>query len=378
MKKDDQVKRDRNNSTEEARGAHPYFMWEHIHEQPAAIAGAIARSRSAIAECGRRIAGAPSVTLSGIGSSLHAAMLGGYWLRAVGGLDAARALNSFEHLHYEAPAADGAAIVAISHRGWREFPARLAAGGNLERIVTAAICGENPRAGARAADFVFLTTAQEKSGAHTKSLTGALAVLIELAIETALARGEHERALSARRELAKLPARLERRLADPSAERAAAEKFRGLRRIVLVGAGPAYACAREGALKLKEATFAYAEAIETEEFLHGPIASLDAETLLMLIASDAATAPRLVQVARAAGEIGAERLALVTDAGAELADIAEQTIRIEGCDEITSPFAIILSLQLFTYFSALARGCDPDRNRHDNPRYARAASHVEL
>lgn len=353
-------------------------MWEHIHEQPAAIAGAIARGRPAIAEFARRIADAPSVTLSGIGSSLHAAMLGAYWMRAVGGLDPARALNSFEQLHYEAPAAHGAAIVAISHRGWREFPARLAAGGNLEHILTAAICGENPRAGAHAADFVFLTTAQEKSGAHTKSLTGALAILMELAIETALARGDHERALSVRREFAEVPAQLERRLADPSAERAAAEKFRGFRRIVLVGAGPAYACAREGALKLKEATFTYAEAIETEEFLHGPIASLDADSLIVLIASDAATAPRLVQVARAAGEIGAARLAIVTGAAAKLADIAEQTIRVEGRDEITIPFAIILSLQLFTYFSALARGCDPDRNRHDDPRYARAASHFKL
>ncbi|MHB8382113.1 MAG: SIS domain-containing protein [Candidatus Binataceae bacterium] len=372
------MKRVPDNSREAARAGHPYFMWEHMHEQPGAIVAAISRNRRASAEFARRLAAAPSVTLSGIGSSLHAAMLGAYWMRAVGGLGSVRALNSFEHLHYETAALPGAAIIAISHRGWREFPARLAADGNLERIVTGAVCGENPRPGALAAQSVFLTTVQERSGAHTKSVTAALAVLMDLAIETALARGEHERALSIRRDFAKVTPRLERRLADPAAERTAADKFRGLRRIVLVGAGPAYACAREGALKLKEATFTYAEALETEEFLHGPIAALDAQTLMVLIASDAASAPRLIEIARAAGEIGAARLAIVTGAGAELADLAEHTIRVEGPDAITSPFAIILSLQLFTYFSALARGTDPDRNHRDDARHARAASHFKL
>ncbi len=351
-------------------------MWEHMHEQPAALLSARARSRSEALEFARRIVDAPSIVLSGIGSSLHAAMLGEYWLHAVGGLGAARARNSFEHLHYGAAAAPGAAIIAISHRGWREFPARLAAGGNLDRIVKAAICGEDPHRGALAADFVFITTAQEKSGAHTKSLTGALAILLEIAIETAIARGEQSRPLSIRREFAEVPAMLERRLSYPSAERAAAGRFRNYRRIVLLGAGPAYPCAREGALKLKEATFTYAEALETEAFLHGPIASLDAETLLILISTG--PSPRLAEVARAAGEIGAARLAFVTGPGDELADFVDETIRVEGRNEATSPFAIILSLQLFTYFSALARGFNPDRNRLDDPRYARAAKHFEL
>lgn len=353
-------------------------MWEHIHEQPGAIVAAVARSRAATREFARRIVDAPAIVLSGIGSSMHAAMLGEYWLRAIGGLDSARALNSFEHLHYGAAAAPGAAIVAISHRGWREFPARIAAGGNLKRLVKAAICGEGPRPGARAADYVFITTEQEKSGAHTKSLTCALAILLEIAIETAIARGEHDRALSIRRDFAEVPARLERRLADPSAERAAAEKYRNYRRILLIGAGPSFACAREGALKLKEATFTYAEALETEEFLHGPIASLDAESLVVLIDAGNPPSPRLAEAARAAGEIGAARLAVVTGAGGDLASLAEHTIRCESRIEATSPFAAILSLQLFTYFSAIARGCDPDRNHRDDPRHARAASHFDL
>jgi glucosamine--fructose-6-phosphate aminotransferase (isomerizing) len=372
------MKRNRITSATRTRSVHPYFMWEHIYEQPGAILTAIARCHPGAREFARRLIDAPSIVFSGIGSSLHAAMLGEYWLRSIGGLESARALNSFEHLHYGPRAAPGAAIVAISHRGWREFPARLAADGNLERIVKAAICGEDPRPGAHAADFVFITTAPEKSGAHTKSLTSALAILLEIAIETAIARGARERGLSIRRDFAEIPRWLERRIADPSAEREAAEKFRDYRRIILLGAGPSFACAREGALKLKEATFSYAEALETEEFLHGPIAGLDPETLLVLIDAGGDASPRLAKVARAAGEIGAARLALVTEADSELANLAEHTIRVESRSEAISPFASIVSLQLFTYFSALARGCDPDRNHRDDRRYARAAEHFEL
>jgi glucosamine--fructose-6-phosphate aminotransferase (isomerizing) len=353
-------------------------MWEHIREQADALAAASARNRDAAERLARRLADAPVIVLAGIGSSLHAAMLGEYWMRAIGGVDSARAQNSFELMHYAKGLDSGAAVVAISHRGWPVFAPSLAADGNLDRIVKAAICGEDPRAGARAADFVFVTTPQEKSGAHTKSLTGAMAVLFEIAAATAIFRGRRDRAESARREFAEVPARFSRRIAQPSAERAAAEEFRTRRRILLIGAGPAYACAREGALKLKEATFTYAEGLETEEFLHGPIASLDAETLLVLISTGDAGSHRIVQAARAAGEIGAARLAIVTEAENELPKYAERVIRVAGREEATSVFPIILSLQLFTYFSALARGCDPDRNHREDPRYARAASQFEL
>jgi glucosamine--fructose-6-phosphate aminotransferase (isomerizing) len=225
---------------------------------------------------------------------------------------------------------------------------------------------------------LLATTAREKSQAHTKSLTTAMALLLELAAQCAALVGRRDEAAGARKFLDELPGFFERRLRDDRQERAAAERFKAFRRIVLIGAGPNHASAREGALKLKETTFTYAEAFDVEEFLHGPIAAADAGTLAILISAGGRGAERMADTARALGEIGAARLAIATDDDPALADAADESIRVEGRGELASPFGVILSLQLFAYWSALARGCDPDRNHRDDERYARAANHYRF
>lgn len=355
------------------RAAQSYFMWEHISEQPAAIAETLARNDERISRFAARLARRDTVTLTGLGSSLHAAMLGECWLRAAG-MPHAMAVNSFELEHYfPAPQAQSA-VIGISHRGSRRFTGRRARAGS---ILHARICGEQSRARPVPGEELFVTTALEKSGAHTKSVTAALAILHRLAAEVALMNRRRELAGAMKRELEMLPERFRARIGNPSAERAAARHFRRFHRIVAIAAGPNYPAALEAALKLKETTFAYAEALEVEQFLHGPIAAVDRNTLAILISAGGAGARRIAAAARALGEIGAARLGVATEADRELAPLADEVIRVEGRDESASPFGVILSMQLFAYFSALARGCDPDRNRRGDPRYSRAARHYE-
>jgi glutamine---fructose-6-phosphate transaminase (isomerizing) len=367
-----------NPTADALRSAHPYLMYDHMHEQPDAIRDVRARNGHALAELARALGERAPVVLTGIGSSLHAAQLGEYWLRTLAGNRAARAIGAFELVNYFPPLEARAALIAISHRGWKQFASRSVRGAIEAGALTASICGEGARDGARAAQSLFITTAQEKSGAHTKSLTTAMALLLELAIDSAGLAGRSDSADALRPELDEIPARYERRLRDDSQERAAAERFRSFRRIVLIGAGPNCTSAREGALKLKEATFTYAEGFEVEEFLHGPIACADEQTLAILISAGGPGAERIEQAARALGEIGAARLALVNPDGAALASAADAAIHIEGAGEIPSPFGVILALQLFTYWSAIARGCDPDRNHREDPRQARAATHFKF
>ena len=83
-------------------------------------------------------------------------------------------------------------------------------------------------------------------------------------------------------------------------------------------------------------------------------------------------------MAKALGEIGAERLGLYTRLGAMLAVSVDIGIEVEGEEEALSPFALLLSLQLLTYWLAVEHGCNPDLAHRDDPRYAQATTHFEM
>lgn len=360
-------------------------MFDAIAAQPAAIAEALSRNREGVAALARALKDAPSLTLAGIGTSLNGAMYGEYWLRTIarigstGSTTSVRVASSFDVVNYGLKPAPGGALIVLSHRGWKQYSARAVAEARAAGIATAAICGQGPNEGARQADHLLLTTEQEQSAAHTKSLTAAMALLFELALvlrahgdsgglETKLMRAEFEA----------LPDLMRRRLGDDSRERNAAEQLRNYRRIVVLGGGPNYPTAREVALKLKETSFAYAEGMQVEEFLHGPISSADRDTLVIVASGGGAAGARAEQVANALGEIGAERLGIYTRPGSALAEAVDVGIQVEGEDEALSPFALLLSLQLFTYWLAVKRGCNPDLAHRDDARHVKAAGHFEM
>ena len=369
-----------------ARAGHPFYMFDAIAAQPAAIADALVRNREGVAALARALKDAPSLTLAGLGTSLNGALYGEYWLRTIGRIGSTgrmapvRAASSFDVVNYGLKPAPGGALLVLSHRGWKQYSARAVAEARAAGVVTAAICGQGLDEGARQAEHLLLTTEQEQSAAHTKSLTTAMALLFELALELRAQAGggsDHE-TKRMRTEFEAIPDLMRRRLGDDSRERDAAEQLRNYRRIVVLGGGPNYPTAREVALKLKETSFAYAEGMQVEEFLHGPISSADRDTLVIIASGGGAAGARAEQVANALGEIGAERLGIYTRTGSALAEAVDVGIQVEGEDEALSPFALLLSLQLFTYWLAVKRGCNPDLAHRDDARHVKAAGHFEM
>jgi len=362
-----------------ARAGHPFHMFDAIAAQPAAIAEALSRNREGIAKLALALKAAPSLTLAGMGTSLNGALYGEYWLRTIGRMASVRAASSFDVVNYGLKPAAGGAMLVLSHRGWKQYSARAVAEAKAAGIVTAAICGQGPDEGARQAEHLLLTTAQEQSAAHTKSLTTAMALLFEIALELRAQSGGGDLEMkSLRAEFEAIPDLMRRRLGDDSRERNAAEQLRNYRRIVVLGGGPNYPTAREIALKLEETSFAYAEGMQVEEFLHGPMSSADRDTLVIVASGGGAAGARAEQVANALGEIGAERLGIYTRSGSALAEAVDVGIQVEGEDERLSPFALLLSLQLFTYWLAVKRGCNPDLAHRDDARYVKAAGHYEM
>ena len=374
-----------------ARAGHPFYMFDAITAQPAAIAEVVARNREGVASLARALKEKPALTLAGLGTSLNGAMYGEYWLRMIGGVgtvgangakekpSSVRAVSSFDAVNYGLKPAAGGALLVLSHRGWKQSSARAVAETKAAGILTAAICGQGPDEGARQANHLLLTTDQEQSAAHTKSLTTAMALLFALALELRATAGSGDLEMQRlRAEFEAIPELMRRRLGDDSRERNAAEQLRNYRRVVVLGGGPNYPTAREISLKLKETSFAYAEGMQVEEFLHGPISSADRDTLVIIASGGGAAGARAEQVANALGEIGAERLGIYTRSGSALAEAVDLGIQVEGEDETLSPFALLLSLQLFTYWLAVKRGCNPDLAHRDDARYAKAANHFEM
>ena len=362
-----------------ARAGHPFHMFDAIAAEPAAIAEVVARNREGVAALARALKETPALTLAGLGTSLNGAIYGEYWLRTLGQMRAVRAVSSFDAVNYGFKPAAGGALLVLSHRGWKQYSARAVAEAKAAGIVTAAICGQGPGEGARQADHLLITTEQEQSAAHTKSLTTAMALLFELALALrAQANSGDLETQRMRAEFEAIPELMRRRLGDDSRERNAAEQLRNYRRIVVLGGGPNYPTAREIALKLKETSFAYAEGMQVEEFLHGPISSADRDTLVIIASGGGAAGARAEQVANALGEIGAERLGIYTRSGSALAEAVDVGIQVEGEDEALSPFALLLSLQLFTYWLAVKRGCNPDLAHRDDAHHVKAAGHFEM
>ncbi|MHB8733353.1 MAG: SIS domain-containing protein, partial [bacterium] len=149
-------------------------------------------------------------------------------------------------------------------------------------------------------------------------------------------------------------------------------------RIWLVGGGPGAIAAIEGALKIKETSYATAEGMSAEAMLHGPFQSAEPEDLFLLIAQAGPAQRRVADVAAAAREIGA-RLAVVDDGTAAIP--AEALAARWSVPAVPEPFTALtcaVPLQLFSYHLALARGTNPDSFRLDDPRFLRAYRRVTL
>jgi glutamine---fructose-6-phosphate transaminase (isomerizing) len=342
------------------RSGHPYHMHEGIHAQPAALRALTDGQEASIAAAAARLREAPHVWLAGIGSSWHAALVGEQLLARIGRLGRrARAIQTPD-LVDDPPAADGAAVVAISHRGNPDLEAALA-GAAAARGATVAVTG---RGVATRAAHALRTVELEASGCHTVSYTAALAMLAALA--AAVGRDE-----AAARDLAALPEAVAALLGRDASD-ARASRLGGRRHYWFVGGGPNAATAYEAALKLTEAAWVPATGLAAEQFLHGPWAALEPADVVVLIAPPGASYARCRAVGRVAAEIGATVIALLAEGDREIAALATETITLPAVPELLSPIVAMVPLQLLTYHLAVKAGANPDTLRLEQPAHGRA------
>lgn len=355
------------------RGQHRHFMEKEIYEQPEAIGHVPAHYVSLIENRADAVpifdfASIPTLAISACGTAYLAGLIGKYWFERYARLPVEIDVAS-EFRYREIPLSPQSAALFISQSG--ETADTLASLRYCKKLglTIGAIVNAAESSIGREADAVFPILAGPEIGvASTKAFTCQLAVLAALAISAARTRGtitENEvQALV--RSLAETP-RIMSQVLDsiqPKVELLARELSK-YHDVLYLGRGTSFPLAMEGALKLKEISYIHAEGYAAGELKHGPIALIDKNMPVIVIAPFDRffnkTVSNMEEVAARGG-----RVILVTDEKGATASKLDttHTIVLPAVDEIIAPMIFSLPLQLLAYHTAVFLGTDVDQPRN--------------
>jgi len=341
-------------------------MLEEIRQQPAAIErtlrGELRHAERLRARFEKR---RPAfIVLAARGTSDNAAQFGRYLLEITTGIPVSLAAPSIFTLYGGGVDFRGALVAAVSQSGESTDTNLVLERARQAGAATLGITNEKDSTLARLAEEVFLVRAgKEKSVAATKTYTGQLMALYLLAY-----------ALGARirpDQLARIPEFTARALALEGEIAARAGRYRFMEQAVVVGRGLVYSHAFEFALKLMETCYVVADRFSSADFLHGPIAMVEASFPVFLFAPSGATWPSMKEMTGKLRALKAETLVITDASNGEAARLAPDAIRIpvrlaSGAwtpEELYAPIPYIVPAQLFAACLAKEKGLDPDRPR---------------
>ena len=356
-------------------GNHTHYMQKEIFEQPGAIANTLemvagASSLSAGlfgANAQEVFARTSQLLILACGTSYHAGLVAKYWIESIAKIPVAVEIAS-EYRYRESVPLPGTLVMTISQSG--ETADTLAALQHAKAqglTDTLTICNVPESALIRASSLRFLTRAGPEIGvASTKAFTTQLAALFVLALVLARQRGllEAQREQQLLIQLRHLPAALLRVLECEPEVRQWATRFAGKDHALFLGRGVHFPIAMEGALKLKEITYIHAEAYAAGELKHGPLALVDANMPVVVVAPNDSLIEKLksnLQEVRARGGqlfVFADRdTHIVSGDGVHVINLLDHA-------GLLSPILHVVPLQLLAYHAALVRGTDVDKPRN--------------
>ena len=355
------------------KGNFPHFMLKEIYEQPAVIGDTLGalldplNRTVALPDLSVDLAAASKLTIVACGTSYYAAMVARYWIEGLARVPVEVDIGS-EFRYRDAPLPDGGLALFVSQSG--ETADTLAAMRYAKEHGQATIALVNVAEStmAREADAVLRTYAGPEIGvASTKSFTTQLTVLACFALALARARGAitpgREAALSDA--LIEVPSRAAEVLTHDEALRTLAVEIARAKDVLYIGRGVGFPIALEGALKLKEISYIHAEGFAAGEMKHGPIALIDDDVPVVVIApSDALfekTASNMEEVIARGGRV----IFLSDRAGIErLGGLAAATIELPTVDPFVAPILYAIPVQLLAYHAGVIRGTDVDQPRN--------------
>jgi glucosamine--fructose-6-phosphate aminotransferase (isomerizing) len=356
------------------KGGFPHFMLKEIHETPEAVANAL---RGRLDEDGnvsfiefnaseQHLRQFDEVRLLGMGTSLHAAMVGEHVIEDWAGV-AARAQDASEFRYRRPTLSERSLTVVITQSG--ETADTLVGLRQARERGSLAVAVTNVVGSTAARDSdgaVYLHSGPEIGVASTKTFVAHLIsqYLLALRLATAHGRVSLERRQELVRSLKGIPDDLRKVLAAEKEIARLANRYSRYRNFMYVGRGLCYPVALEGALKLKEISYLHAEGSSGGELKHGPIALLDSDFPVVALCLESPTKDKMISNVHEVVARDAPVLALVTEGDRSLDGLVTDVIEIPAGDEAVSAVLASVALQLFAYHVAVELGQDVDQPRN--------------
>jgi glucosamine--fructose-6-phosphate aminotransferase (isomerizing) len=357
------------------KGGYPHFMLKEIFEQPRSILDSM-RGRlvaentqltmSSIREYATRFKNADRIIVVACGTSWHAGLVAEYLFEEFARIPVE--VEYASEFRYRNPVIrEGDIVIAISQSGETADTLAALELAKSKGAMIFGVCNVVGSSIARATDAGAYTHAGPEIGvASTKAFTAQVTVLSLIAMMVAEMRGTME--LSALRhmmiEMEKIPAKVEQALQLDKEIQAISEIFKDASNFIYLGRGFNFPVALEGALKLKEISYIHAEGYPAAEMKHGPIALIDENMPVVVIATKDSSYEKIVSNVQEVRARKGRVIAIVTEGDTVIPQMAEFVIEVPSTHEALMPLISVIPLQLLSYHIAVLRGCNVDQPRN--------------
>ncbi len=357
------------------KGGFDHFMLKEIYEQPRSVRDCMRGrlnlekgivSLGGIIDYIEKITKANRIIIVACGTSWHAGLVGEHLLENLARIPVE--VEYASEFRYRNPVIyENDVVIAISQSG--ETADTLAAI-ELAKSKGATIIGICNVVGSSIPRMTHAGTythaGPEIGVASTKAFTAQVTILTLMALMIADRKGSisKSRFFQLTNELQLIPEKIEKTLKVNDQIIEIAKVFKDVRNFIYLGRGYNFPVALEGALKLKEISYIHAEGYPAAEMKHGPIALIDEEMPVVVIATNQGVYEKIVSNIEEVKARKGKIIAIVSEGDVSVKKIADYVIEVPDCDEMLSPLVATIPLQLLSYHIAVLRGCNIDQPRN--------------
>lgn len=352
-----------------------HFMLKEIYEQPRSIRDSMRGRLNAatgivclggISEYKQKMVNAKRIIIVACGTSWHAGIVGEYLLEELTRIPVE--IEYASEFRYRNPIIyEDDIVIAISQSGETADTLAAIELAKSKGATIIGICNVVGSSIARATHAGSFTHAGPEIGvASTKAFTSQVTILALMSLMIAESKGtiSKSRFHQLITELDSIPAKVERTLLANDKIIELARIFKDSRNALYLGRGYNYPVAMEGALKLKEISYIHAEGYPAAEMKHGPIALIDEEMPVVVIATNKGTYEKVISNIQ---EVKARKgiiIAIITEGDETVKELADYYIEVPETEEMFVPLIATIPLQLLAYHVAVMRGCNVDQPRN--------------
>ena len=357
------------------KGGFDHFMQKEIFEQPRALRDTLGTrlheeqldvDLDGIDLSPAAVKSLERVTLVACGTAYYACLVGKYLIEQLAGIPCEVDLAS-EYRYRKPVVGQHCLLVPVSQSGETADTLAALREGKARGARVLAVCNTRDSAIARESHDVLYTIAGPEIGvASTKCFTAQYLALYLLAMKLGIARGtlDAEQLHAMFAELRSLPRMVEKTLALDAEIRAVAQKYFRSTNFLFLGRGIMYPIALEGALKLKEISYIHAEGYAAGEMKHGPIALIDQNMPVVVIANRSPVYDKMISNLEQVRARDGQVIAIASEGDVAIEEKADAVIRIPELGEHLTALLATIPVQLLAYHVAALKGTDVDQPRN--------------